>query len=261
MYYEKLSELYQSINIYLLQEANADDADVFKLTIRIAFIKSLQLNQQLHSKIEDEYSFLFLSTLRGVCEEIIVLKYINDFIKNHDKSLLISALLKNSIRKDLEQQTAFINKYRPAQPVLNESLAESFPGENISEILSRNNIISNKGEIRKDLPPIEQMASKVGLSELYNYIYRASCNFVHFNPRIMLRTVWYENNQPENSKISITNFNKYYYSFSSFYGSYLFGLLFQEFKDFLQVDAENKIKIVEIMEHIRKTTHYPELVT
>lgn len=225
------------------------------MTIMIAFIKSLQLNQTLHDKIENENSFLFLSTLRGACEELITLEYIQQQIVEEDRSSIIGSPLKESMRKELIQQGHFIQKYSPAQPVLTEKLVEHFPSEEISSILSRNGI---KG---KKMPPTNQMAETVGLEESYNYMYRASCSFVHFNPRIMLRTVWHENNLPEQSNISITNFNKYYFSFCSFYGSYLFGLIFQKFKSYLDLSKEDESTINEIIELIRRTVHYPELVT
>jgi len=255
MYYEKLQELYSKIDLSKLQKINADMENRYAMTIIIAFVKSLQLNQTLHNKIENENSFLFLSTLRGACEELIILEYIQQQIVEEDRSLIIISLLKESMRKELIQQRLFIQKYRPAQPVLTEMLAEHFPGEEISSILSRNGITG------KILPRTEQMARKVGLEELYNFVYRASCSFVHFNPRIMLRTVWYENNLPEQSNISIANFNKYYFSFCSFYGSYLFGLIFQKFKSYLDLSKEDESTINEIIKLIRHTVHYPELVT
>lgn len=255
MKYEKLKKLYRKINLSKLQRISADMENKYAMTIRVSFIKSLQLNRALYDEIEQENSFLFLSTLRGVCEEVIVLEYIQNQIVEEDRSLIISSLLKESTRKELIQQSDFIQKYRPTQPVLTEELAEHLPGEEIEMILSRNNIRGKK------LPPTQQMAKKVGLEELYNYMYRASCSFVHFNPRIMLRTIWYEDNLPKQGKISIKNFNKYYFSFCSFYGSYLFGLIFQKFQYYLDVSEEDKAKINEIIELIRRTVHYPELVT
>lgn len=255
MYYEKLQKLYTKIDLPKLQTINADSEESYAMTIKVAFVKSLQLNQLLHNKIENEDSFLFLSILRGTCEELIVLEYIKQLIAEKDRNALVNSLLKAAVKKELIEQTHFIQKYRPAQPVLTEKVAEFFPGEEIFEILSRNGING------KSLPPTEQMAKKVGLEELYNYMYRASCSFVHFNPRIMLRTIWYENEQPEQSSISINNFNKYYFSFCSFYGSYLFGLIFKKFKNYLEVSKEDEVTVNKIIEIVRRTIHYPELVT
>jgi len=77
----------------------------------------------------------------------------------------------------------------------------------------------------------------------------------------MLRTVWYQNNNTEESNISITNFNKYYFSFCSFYSSYLLGLLYKTFNSKLNIDNESAQIVESIMEIIKNTTHFPELVT
>lgn len=255
MYFEKIQKLYNQVNLEEIQTVNVDGIGDFELIVKIAFCKSLQLNQIIHQEIFSKNSFLFLSILRGICEEIIVLKFINELISERDKDELIKSILKTSIKRELKQQNIFIKKYRPAQPVLGESLANHFQGEEIAAILNRNGINRIK------IPPTEQMASKVGLKELYDFIYRASCSFVHFNPRIMQRTVWYENNQPDTGTISITNFNKYYFSFSSFYGSYLFGLLYTNFKEYINLNINQNKIIEEIMESVRRKTHYPDLVT
>lgn len=255
MYFEKIQELFNQIDLNKIQTVDIDNIGDFELTVKIAFCKCLQLNLLIHQEIFNPNSFLYLSNLRGTCEEVIVLKFINELFVEEDKNQIIKSIIKISIKKDLKEQKNFINKYRPAQPILDEKLADHFPGEEIGTILNRNGINGNK------IPPTAQMADKVGLKELYDFIYRASCSFVHFNPRIMQRTVWYDNNQTKKSTISITNFNKYYFSFSSFYGSYLFGLLYQNFKEYLNISAKDKGVIEEIIETVRRKVHYPDLVT
>lgn len=255
MYFEKIKDLYNKIDIQELQSVNLKSVSSFHLTIKIAFCKCFQLNQKIHEKIFDENSFLYLSMLRGICEEVIILKFINEVVSEEDKSKLIKSIMKASTLKELKEQSSFIKKYRPTQPVLDEKLMDYFSAEEIPTILNRNDINGNR------IPPTAQMADKVGLKELYNFIYRASCSFVHFNPRIMYRTVWYENDEMDKANISITNFNKYYFSFNSFYSSYLFGLLYTNFKEYLNLNKETEEVIEEIMETVRKKIHFPDLVT
>lgn len=255
MNFEKLKELFNSIDLEKLQQVNIDEKGRFELMIQIAFVKSIELNQIIQKKEFDENSFLYLSTLRGVCEEIIILKYIRDFINEKDQNLLIDSIMKESTHKELIEQEIFINKYRPAQPVLDKSFSKEFPGTEISTILKRNKING------KRLPPTVQMAEKTGFKELYDYIYRASCSFVHFNPRIMLRTIWYKNNNPKLSNISIKNFSNYYFFFSSFYSSYMSVLLYKTFERYLAGGEDLKKIMNELEDLIKHQDHFPELVT
>jgi len=255
MYFEKIQKLYNQIDLEEIQAVNLNTVDEFKLTVKIAFCKSIQLNQIVHKELFNENSFLFLSTLRGICEETIVLKFIDELVSEGDKSELIKSLMKDSMFKELKEQRTFLNKYRPAQPVLNEKLADHFEAEEIAEVLNRNGINGKK------IPATATMADRIGLKELYEFIYRASCSFVHFNPRIMHRTVWYQNEDLTKSRISITNFNRYYFAFSSFYGSYLTGLLYKNFKAYLNLSKRNEKIIEDIIDLVRRKVHYPDLVT
>lgn len=255
MYFKKIKELYDQIELKELRTINLNEVKDFELTVKVAFCKSVQINQIIHQELFDKNSFLYLSTLRGICEEIIVLKFIDDLFIEQDKDELIKAICKSSVQKELKEQSNFIGKYRPGQPLLDESLSNYLVGEEIQAILNRNGINGNK------IPPTAQMADRIGLKELYDFIYRGSCSFVHFSPRIMQRTVWYENNESEIANISITNFNKYYFSFSSFYGSYLMGVLYKNFKKYLHINKEQEKIIKKIINSVREKVHYPELVT
>ena len=104
------------------------------------------------------------------------------------------------------------------------------------------------------------MAEKVGLSELYNFVYRASCNFVHFNPRIIHRTIWYESSL-ENANISIANFHRYYFAFASFYRNYLLGLMHENFTDVLNLSQLDVDMLNKLKEETRRKIHFPDLVT
>jgi len=255
MYYEKLQELYNQIDVSELQTIDVNSSSIFEGLLRVAFCKCIQLNQMIHESINNDNSFLYLPNIRGICEEIIVLKFIDDLISDSDKDILLLSMSKLTIAKELREQELFIRKYRPAQPVLKEDFANNFKGEEISEVLNRNGINGNK------MPPTAQMADRIGLKELYDYLYRGSCSFVHFNPRIMQRTIWAEKNSTKVYKTSITNFHKYYFSFSSFYCSYLLVLLYKYFGHYFHLSTEHVKIFVEIKEFIRRTRHYPELVT
>lgn len=102
------------------------------------------------------------------------------------------------------------------------------------------------------------MARTIGFSEFYEFMYRACSSFVHFKPGILLRTVWYDNQNVGN--ISISNFNRYYWDFSSFYGVYQFLVLYKEFKSIIDINNILTSEI-DILKESFKSRHFPEVIT
>lgn len=104
------------------------------------------------------------------------------------------------------------------------------------------------------------MAIDSKLKSLYDYLYHATSKTVHFSPNILLRTGWYKSlNDP--IVFSVKNFNNYYDTFNSFYGSYLFVQFCTSFKKALKLD----VKFLSIVKSIKITlddfNYFPELVT
>lgn len=177
-----------------------ENKPIFDILVMVSFIKAIEINVLIHQIVFNENSFLYLSNLRGTCEEYITLKFLKEKINENDRNDLIVKLSKVQMNNDIFKQFHFLQKYRPFQPTLDPRKVDNRRiQQEINEILVRNGI-----KTKNKLPPTEQLASSTGLSEFYEFMYRASSSFVHFNPRTMMRTVWYDKE------------NVYHFSISNF---------------------------------------------
>lgn len=218
-----------------------DSRNAFICVLKAAFAKSLEFNHHLHTDATKEEGFFYTPILRGICEEIIVLKFIQEHVKEK-RNKIIRLLVGLETVKDIEAQDNFFSVNRPYQPVVRY---KNYNQKNYfkNEIKS---IINSKGINGDRLPPTKQMAQKVGLIELYNFLYRASSNFVHFNPAILLRFGWKKDKDIKYT-YSTKNFHNYYYFFSKIYGAYLFVLFTKTFKKQLKIKGDfwRQIKVIE----------------
>jgi hypothetical protein len=151
-----------------------------------ALVKSYEFICTL-SKHTDENTFLMVSSLRGMCEDYIVLRYIfNEHNQNKDQ--IVELMMLTDIYSSSMVQWMFFEKYHPNQILYYDA---DFPKkEEFKDKLRK--LVNSQG--RKNgkqlLPSVRYMADKSGLSELYDYIYHATSIFVHFNPHILLRMGW-----------------------------------------------------------------------
>jgi len=226
----------------------------FKSCIIASFSKSVELGFSLFKENDEEDAYFKTASLRGVCEEIIVLLYIQKMLhpKQND---VISHLLAMGIVKDLKSQEEFFKINRPKQPILDTRIYSDKKSAQDALRL----ILSQKGINGDKLPPVEQMAQKVNLSELYAYMYRATSNFVHFNPGHLMRMGWGKN--MSEATFSASNFYKYYSNFNRFYISYLLVVFCKVFKTELKLKGEIW-KVIKSMENeLNKYLTWPEIVT
>lgn len=232
-----------------------EDRSMFNFLIMSSFVKALEIAVIINKSVFSDNSFLYLSNLRGTCEELITLKFIKDKIAESDRNILIESILNSQQANDIITQYAFLQKYRPFQPTLNGSKSKRNDEKvKISVVLERNGFKPNS-----KLPPIEQLASATGISEFYDFMYRASSSFVHFNPRTMMRTVWYDKENVYH--FSLSNFNNYYWDFSSFYSVYQLLIIYKEFGTIVDSTKSILEEIDELKNTFKYRTHYPEIVT
>src|SRR5258705_9550553 len=186
----------------------------FKSCLVASFSKAADLGDSLFREHDEENAYFKTASLRGVCEEIIVLLYI-DNILHPNQNEIIKHFVSLNLAKDLKSQEDFFNANHPMQPILDSKLySDKQASQNAIKL-----ILNQMGIKGDKLPPVEQMAQKVNLSELYSYLYRATSNFVHFNPGHLIRMGWGKNMKEATFKVS--HFFKYYSMFNRFYISYL----------------------------------------
>jgi hypothetical protein len=216
-----------------------------------------QFNRKNASTFERESSFFMLGALRGICEDIITLKFLLQLPKpqRHETVQLLTAL---ALNQSLNSQLKFFEEIRPAQPVLGKQ-SSSVQIKNLKDQL--NSIGTNSGIWRTDgkLPPTEQMARAVGLASLYEYLYRSTSEVVHFNPRVALRHGW--GKSATDVKFSTKHFYEYYELFGSFYSVYLFVEFCQALGDQLDLSKRFRENLTELKKNMQALLRWPEIIT
>ena len=103
------------------------------------------------------------------------------------------------------------------------------------------------------------MAKKVGLSDLYEFLYAATSEVVHFNVRIALRSGW--GAQKGEFSFSPSNFSMYYQHFARTYSAYLLLRFCRTFRSALTLSSAfmNAIDSVEVV--LESEIRWPEIVT
>lgn len=232
----------------------------FRGILKSAFVKSFefaQLANRIKSKDAGEEAFFMAAALRGICEDLIALKFISQLPRRlRDEVIVIE--MSEALRKSASEQTTFFKEQRPFQPVLTfRPSAEAIESrkQRLTEIGKTSGLWKTEGK----LPPIEQMATRVKLRAVYNYIYRITSDTVHFNPRIALRQGW--GNDSTRFKFSAKNFCGYYLSFDQVYGAFLFVLLCKAFRKHLRLQSAFMDQVTTLTKALDDVWRWPEAVT
>ena len=237
------------------------DQMLFNL-IQASTSKCVEFNIEANRvKSRTESTFILVSNLRGICEDLIYLTYLSK-MDTQSANESIKLLIQQNIDKAFAAQSKFFELNNPYQPVL---------GKNISRQEATQNVRESKKDLRdfwksmkcpkRDGPNCRDMAEEVGLISTYEFIYYAASNFVHFNPQSLLRTGWGDASEEDFVfKFSTRNMSGYYQSFSSFYAAVLFigyeaSFGSKYFNNVLDVEIAQLIKIIKAFHR------WPEIVT
>jgi Family of unknown function (DUF5677) len=214
---------------------------------------------------DDDDAFFWLPGLRGICEDIIVLNYVQTIDKLQREELL-SLLIMHDVHSRIRRQSEFFEAVRPQQRVLKVKDAEA-------------TILELEGKIQKiwnangwprlkngTMPQIYQIADEQGakiLGHLYNYIYRMSSGMVHFSMQTLLRTGWGELNGEsiKAGNFSTSHFSRYYREVAELYGAYMFCCFFELFGKWLRLTKDDRASVMAIRESILGKQRWPEMVT
>lgn len=256
-FYECLADILNNMSrlIVALSKSSMGEQDLFNKTAKAALVKSYEFTSTL-STHTDENTFLMVSSLRSICEDYIVLRYIfNEY--NQDKDQVIDLMMHADIYTSSVVQWNFFEKYHPNQILYYEA---DFPKKEVEVKSELRNIVNSQGKKsgKQSLPTVRFMANKSGLSELYDYIYHATSIFVHFNPHTLLRMGW--GRLPEIT-FSTRHFNVYYRHFACFYGAYLFKELCAWMISIALLDKAVETDLQKIADLLEKETRWPEIIT
>ena len=217
----------------------------YLLSTRAALAKNYEINRFLQSKEAAMNAFAVTSALRGVCEDVIVLKFLGTFTKR-DRDEAVGVLMMKSVLEFMQQQTAFFNKYRPSQPILEaKDVTNEIQG---LKLRLRGFRKSYKWKKHREWPSMREMAEATDLLPLYDFLYAGTSSFVHFSPNNLIRMGKVVGG-PHGDKMvfSTSNFSDYYSSFNRFYGLFLFITFATTFATTLGCRAEIQPPVEKLM--------------
>ncbi len=189
--------------------------------IQASTSKCLEFNIEANrSRSKTESTFILVSNLRGICEDLIYLNYLSR-MKKQSANKLIELLIEQNYVYALATQRNFFERNNLYQPVLGNNMSRREAEQSVKE--SQKNLRDFWKSMNCRRPTVRDMAKDVGLISTYDFIYHASSSFVHFSPQVLLRTGWGAINS-ENSVFTYSTYNMsgYYQVFSSFYAAILF---------------------------------------
>jgi hypothetical protein len=193
-----------------------------------------------------------MATLRGQCEDYITLTYLSS---RAERDEVIARHMSEYLRHGLVRQTKFFSENRPWQPIVKASSQDL------------NGTIPPRRPRVQGFVDVAQMARAMGLDSIYEFIYHATSETVHFSPHFLLRMGWGDKVHAVDQaagnvwQFSTANFERYYTEFNRIYSLYmllrLINVFIAEFADATQVS-----RLVAALEHENaEQLRWPELVT
>ena len=255
----KLVDLYTSLKPSAEHFTSGSLSDGLYINVlRAALAKSYEFNCVV-TKSKDAPFFL-MATLRGMCEDVIVLKFIQSF-KVEDRNEILELLLKIGIFEALHNQEEFFDQHRSFQPILKPTGSKADIDKLRDEVLKLRRAYSSETP-NNHLPSIRKMAKSQGLLPFYEYLYSATSRLVHFSPQVLLRMGWGPEPKPDmDVTFSTDHFKDYYTAFNQLYGTFLFIMFFDNFKAELSFDVTWNGILEQLRKYINDWPRWPELVT
>lgn len=229
--------------------------------VRASIVKAYEFSEFSYIRMRAEFAFHCLGSLRSICEDLIILKFISRLSPNDQASLLL-ANIQMTTDNSLKRQLPFFKLFRPGQPILG--------GHPDKDLISKMNVElariwqSHGWPRKKDgkFPPTEQIAQKVGVGTLeviYNYMYRLTSSTVHFSAGALMRTGW--GNDEQRMVYSTAHMGRYYLQFCQIYSVFLLSIYFEFFGDLLGADMEVRDQVKSLRNVLVMYPRWPEMIT
>ncbi len=233
--------------------------NLFEVLTKAASAKAIEFNIAASRKGRNLHdTFLLPAAMRGVCEDLIVLRFLKSISPQFRQEYL-------ALRTDLTRtaglikQSQFFAENNPYQPVFGGGL-------DIPQLLRHHKAIKQEiGKLGRKIgwnnaenPNISDMAKSIGLKTTYEYLYFISSNFVHFNTQSLLKMGW----GPEDGPVdfSFNHMRGYYQSLSIFYGAILILGFDKSFRSVI-FDKDPSRQIALIERFISDVHRWPEAIT
>lgn len=202
-----------------ITKASIQDVGIYGCALRASLAKNFEFADFVNRNPPPDHGFFITSTLRGICEDLIVLSFVAA-LSPADRNEAVSLLMAKNVADGIAAQSAFFKAQRPWQPVLNPPAETSTDTEARLKELAKT--LGWTG--RQSWPTVWFMAKASSLLPLYSYIYAATSKWVHFSPHILLRMGWggkldnvgHVGHETEWS-FTTSNFAQYYAEFNQVY--------------------------------------------
>lgn len=229
----------------------------YSLAVVSAFSKSVNLVAEIDNKSLDEKYFWIAPTLRSVCEDLIVLGFLDKNFKNQaDEIIKLQLSIDN--HKSLLAQEAFFDEFRPHQPRIRPRNGSSKNKKKEKQLkLIYGSFVNGNNQLQ---PSVNKMAKDQGMHLLYKFLYHATSRLVHFSPSTLLRMAWFDPN------VNISHcdphaLDKYYYNFVKFYSAHLLSAFVNRFSSYIDIDENLRQAIDKNLREVNGNPRWPELVT
>ena len=221
-----------------------------------AYVKCYDFMIYICNLDKAENAFFQLPFLRGMCEDLISVSYLLTLSENEIKSIVLSKQIRE-FRSSLESQEKFFKKNNPIQPIV--------PKQVVPDLSKCIEFYKNRGLkiTERYLPSVQKMSKKVGLEDLYNFLYFATSKTVHFDIVTLLSMGWGEMDKEKGTispVFSYQNNYHHYYKFVFFYTSKIFIEQTTKFRSIVDKNG-NTISKLESLIQGYKLIDWPTIIT
>lgn len=237
----------------VIRRCSVTSHGLFRCVLRSALTKAMEFAASAQKNRSDP--FFLTATLRGVCEDLIVLSFI---AAANDRDDVTRVLFTVEYAECFEAQSAFFDANRAWQPIVKGRPGAVAEARVELTELARNHGWSKRG--KPGLPSVKQMARTVGLLDLYEFMYSATSKWVHFNPHMLLRMGWGDDVASEWT-VSTSHFEAYYRDFNAVYSKYLLLRMGRAFVQEFEAPEEAAAALSLLQADLSEKLRWPELIT
>lgn len=242
-----------------IRKVSIDEVGMYGCTLRAALVKGSEFASVANLKEPPPHSFFLTATLRGVCEDLIVLTFLSG-LSLEDKNHALCLLIQSNLDEGISSQADFFAQERPWQPVLKpKSEAEN------SKNMELRTLARKLGWTGKQpWPSVWYMAKAGSLESVYRFLYSATSKWVHFSPQILLRMGWGGSKDDIGRhtewEFTTTHFSQYYAEFNQIYSILLLLKLLRGPAEKI-VPAKTTGDIEGLEHYLSNILRWPEAVT
>ena len=255
----KLAELLGPLKPVAKRIAKVDtpSEQFFSCFVSASLVKTFEF-VDLMSNQEENNAYFLAPMLRGIAEDIIYLHFLSQFDHEVREKVLLN-MMHLEVARQLHVQESFFERFRPFQTVLSSRNSDIKEAKEQLKAFWQESNLTVRSNCRPSTEAIARKSGSAHLHVVYNFIYRFTSGFVHFNPQVMLRSGWGDLHRKV--VFSTKHMGDYYLQTSLVYGSYLLCLHFEFFDQFFDLNQTEMDAVRNLREYLLMLPRWPEIVT